>query len=133
MALTETVRMFLVVFVQVATSTLTWLMIYHRHQGPETVEPEVKMSEQQYDEQSRRNVEHWVAGHVIPSRVSVSDAPVTYNTLLDGKSITFTPVSSGKNKLPDWSRVTLEDGIHIEMKEGENSIIYMIDRTIKPN
>ena len=50
---------------EVITLSLTWLM-YHRHQGPESVEPETEMSEQQYDEQSRRNVERWVAAHVIP-------------------------------------------------------------------
>lgn len=50
-------------------------------------------------------------------RISLSDAPVTYSTLLDGKSVMFTPVSGGKNS-PDWARVTLEDGVHIiEMKE----------------
>ena len=50
-------------------------------------------------------------------RVTFSDAPVTYDTLLDGKSVTFTPVSGRKNS-PDWSRVTLDDGVHIvEMKE----------------
>jgi len=38
----------------------------HRHQGPPSVEKETEMSEQQYDEQSRRNVERWVAAHVIP-------------------------------------------------------------------
>jgi len=103
------------------------------HQGPALVESETEMSEQQYDEQSKRNVERWVAAHVIPLRISLSDVPVTYNTLLDDKSITFTPVSGGKNS-PDWSRVTLEDGAHIiGMKEGENGVIYMIDGTIKPS
>ncbi|KAF8435779.1 hypothetical protein L210DRAFT_3408718 [Boletus edulis BED1] len=103
------------------------------HQGPAPDEPEVEMSEQQYDERSKRNVEHWVAAHIIPCRISLSDVPVTYNTLLDGKSVTFTPVSGGEN-LPDWSRVTLEGSVHIvEMKEGENGVIYMIDGTINPN
>ncbi|KAF8131455.1 hypothetical protein EV363DRAFT_1330121, partial [Boletus edulis] len=102
------------------------------HQGPAPDEPEVEMSEQQYDERSKRNVEHWVAAHIIPCRISLSDVPVTYNTLLDGKSVTFTPVSGGEN-LPDWSRVTLEGSVHIvEMKEGENGVIYMIDGTINP-
>ncbi|KAH0837760.1 hypothetical protein J3R83DRAFT_5938 [Lanmaoa asiatica] len=91
--------------------------------GPVSVESEIDMSEQQFDEQSRHNVERWVAAHIIPM------PQVTYNTLLDGKSVTFTPVSGGKNS-PDWSRVTLEDGVHIiEMKEGENGVIYMIDGT----
>ena len=52
------------------------------------------------------------------SRISLSGVPVTYNTLLDGKSITFAPASSGKKNSSDWSKVTLEDGTHIiEMKE----------------
>ena len=37
---------------------------------------------------------------------------MTYDTLLDGKAITFTPIS-GKKDSPDWSRVTLENGIRI--------------------
>lgn len=53
------------VFIRIATLSLTLLM-YHRHQGPESIEPETEMSEQQYDKQSRRNVERWVAAHVIP-------------------------------------------------------------------
>ena len=36
----------------------------YRHQG--TAEPEIEMSEEQYDKQSRRNVERWVAAHIIP-------------------------------------------------------------------
>ncbi|KAG8219233.1 hypothetical protein J3R82DRAFT_71 [Butyriboletus roseoflavus] len=103
------------------------------HQGPASAEPEVGMSEEQYDQQSRHNVERWVAAHIIPFRISLSDAPVTYNTLLDGKSVMFTPVSGAKNS-PAWSMVTLEDDAHIiEMKEGGNGVIYMIDGTIKPN
>ncbi|KAI9566358.1 hypothetical protein HD554DRAFT_2117519 [Boletus coccyginus] len=103
------------------------------HQGSPSVESETEMSEQQYDEQSRRNVERWIAAHVIPSRILLSDVPVTYNTLLDGRSITFTPVT-GEESSPDWSRVTLEDGVHIVgMKDGENGVIYMIDGTVQPN
>ncbi|KAG9309120.1 hypothetical protein JVU11DRAFT_11015 [Chiua virens] len=100
------------------------------HQGP-AVEPGVKISEEQFDEQSKQNVERWVAAHIIPFRISLSDPPVIYDTLLDGKSISFTLIPGGKNS-PDWSRVTLEDGVHIiEMKEGENGVVYMIDGTIK--
>lgn len=104
----------------------------YRHQGTGP-EPEIKMTEQQYDEQSKRNVERWVAAHIIPVspdakdyrrsftesqfRISLSDAPIAYDTLLDGKSVTFTPISGAKGSL-DWSKVTLEDGIHIVgMKE----------------
>ncbi|KAF9237049.1 hypothetical protein BU15DRAFT_49197 [Melanogaster broomeanus] len=104
------------------------------HQGPAPTEPEIHMSEQQYDEQSKRNVERWVAAHIISSRVSLSDLPVTYDTMLGGKSVTFSPISASTKHSPEWSRVTLEDGAHIiGMKEGSNGVIYVIDGTVNPN
>lgn len=58
-------------------------------------------------------------------RISFSDLPVIYDTLLDGKSVTFASVSGGKDS-PDWSRVTLEDGVHIvEMKEVRYSLVLV--------
>ncbi|KAF8836694.1 hypothetical protein BDN67DRAFT_936447 [Paxillus ammoniavirescens] len=104
------------------------------HQGPAPVESDVEITEQQYDEQSQRNVVRWVAAHIIPSRVSLSSVPVTYDTMLDGKSVTFTPVSGARKDLPEWSRVTLENGVRIiGMKEGANGVIYIIDGTVHPN
>ncbi|KAF9225143.1 hypothetical protein BS17DRAFT_778210 [Gyrodon lividus] len=104
------------------------------HQGPTPLESEIEITEQQYDEQSKRNVDRWVAAHIIPSRVSLFDVPVTYDTMLDGKSVTFTPVSGTRKDSLDWSRVTLENGVRIlGMKEGANGVIYMIDGTVNPN
>ncbi|KIJ66584.1 hypothetical protein HYDPIDRAFT_86539 [Hydnomerulius pinastri MD-312] len=103
------------------------------HQGPAPVEPKIEITEQQFDEQSNRNVLRWVAAHIIPV-ISLSDAPVTYDTMLDGKSVTFTPVLGTSKGSPDWSRVTLEDGTRIiGMKEGSNGVLYLIDSTINPN
>lgn len=52
---------------------------------------------------------------------SLQESPITfdlkYDTLLQGKSITFTPVR-GDSDSPEWSRVALEDGVRIiGMKE----------------
>ncbi|KIK81210.1 hypothetical protein PAXRUDRAFT_199226 [Paxillus rubicundulus Ve08.2h10] len=104
------------------------------HQGPAPVESGIEITEQQYDEQSQRNVVRWVAAHIIPSRVSLSDVPVTYNTMLDGKSVTFAPASGAGKDSAHWSRVTLENGVRIlGMKEGANGVIYIIDGTVHPN
>ncbi|OAX41016.1 hypothetical protein K503DRAFT_736490 [Rhizopogon vinicolor AM-OR11-026] len=104
------------------------------HQGPEHVEPQPEISEQELDERSKRNVERWVSAHIIPSRISLSDAPVTYETLQDEKLITFNPVPNSKPDLPEWMRVTLEDGVRIiGMKEAQNGVLYLIDGTVIPN
>ena len=61
--------MFLVMFAQATTLTLRIPDDLHgddSHQGPASVESEVDMSEEQYGQQSRRNVERWVAAHIIP-------------------------------------------------------------------
>lgn len=50
--------------------------------------------------------------------MSLSDVPVTYETLQDEKLVTFTPVPHAKPDSPEWMRVTLEDGVRIiGMKE----------------
>ncbi|KAG1793789.1 uncharacterized protein BJ212DRAFT_1571977, partial [Suillus subaureus] len=97
------------------------------HQGPESIEPHIGISEQELDESSRRNVERWVSAHIIPSRISLSDAPVSYETLQDGKLVTFNPVSDTKTDSPEWMRVTLEDGVRIiGMKEVSSVIFYAL-------
>ncbi|KAG6327588.1 hypothetical protein ID866_11501 [Astraeus odoratus] len=86
------------------------------HEGPD--EPRIGLSEQQYDEESKRNVQAWVSAHVIPSRVSLFEVPATYDTALEGKSVTFIRAPKSTAGSPDWARVTLEDGTRIAgMKE----------------
>lgn len=60
-------------FLSCLYKSLTWRMSYDlydnsRHRGPASDESETGMSEEQYDQQSRRNVERWVAAHIIPVR-----------------------------------------------------------------
>jgi len=124
--------------VLVPTNKAVMALARKPHQGPppSDAEPDVAMTEEQYDKRSRRNIERWVAAHIIPNQISLSDAPVTYETLLEGKSVTFSPVhvkgEKGKD-LPEWAGVTLEGGVRIiGMKEAENGVIYMIDGTITP-
>lgn len=103
------------------------------HQGPPSAVPVIEMSEQQFDEQSKRNVHRWVSAHIIPSHISLSNAPVTYDTILEGKSVTFIPTSETAQDSPDWARVVLEDGSRIiSMKEGMNGVLYLVDGTIDP-
>ncbi|KAI5998241.1 hypothetical protein EDD15DRAFT_307804 [Pisolithus albus] len=103
------------------------------HQGPPSAVPIIEMSEQQFDEQSKRNVQRWVSAHIIPSRISLSNLPMTYDTILEGKSVTFIPISETAQDSPDWARVVLEDGSRIiSMKEGMNGALYLVDGTIDP-
>lgn len=37
----------------------------------------------------------------------------TYNTLLDGKSVKFELVEGGEVDTPEWSRVQIDEDIHI--------------------
>lgn len=103
------------------------------HQGPPSTVPIIELSEQQFDEQSKRNVYRWVSAHIIPSRISLSNVPVTYDTLLEGKSVTLIPTSKTGQGSPNWSRVTLEDGSKIiSVKEAMNGVLYLIDGTVDP-
>ncbi|KAG2037525.1 hypothetical protein BDR03DRAFT_956805 [Suillus americanus] len=118
----------------VPTNKAVMALAHKPHQGPESIEPHIGISEQELDEISRRNVERWVSAHIIPSRISLSDAPVSYETLQDGKLVTFNPVPDTKPDSPEWMRVTLEDGVRIiGMKEAQNGVLYLLDGTVVPN
>lgn len=63
----------------------------------------------------------------VKSRISLSDTPVSYETLQDGKLVTFNPVPDAKPDSPEWMRVTLEDGVPIiGMKEVSSVIFYAL-------
>jgi uncharacterized surface protein with fasciclin (FAS1) repeats len=96
------------------------------HQGP--TDDGVKISEEEFDRQSKRNVERWVTVHIVPEYPIALES--RHDTLLHGKSITFTST----DKESEWSRVTVEDGIRIiGMKEGLNGVLYLIDGAISPD
>ncbi|KAG0706698.1 hypothetical protein DFH29DRAFT_900994 [Suillus ampliporus] len=120
--------------VLVPTNKAVMALARKPHQGPEPVEPQPEISEQELDERSRRNVERWVSAHIIPIRISLSDTPASYETLQDGKLVTFTSIPDSKPDSPEWMRVTLEDGVRIVgMKEAQNGVLYLIDGTVVPN
>jgi len=138
-------------------------IFFHSHRGP--IDEGINISQQEYDSQSRRNVERWVSVHIVPVCAPLSNfeglytirqkSPIVleshHSTLLQDKSITFTRIAKNDGQGPDWSRVTLEDGIHtIGMKEvrnllmsesdtdvspvqGLNGVLYLIDGAISPD
>ncbi|KAF5384865.1 hypothetical protein D9615_000925 [Tricholomella constricta] len=101
------------------------------HQGATAPSDEgLEISEEEFDSRSRRNVERWVSAHIVPESPITLDSE-QHPTLLHRKSISFTPISKNDGKGPEWSRVTLEDGVRIiGMKEGLNGVLYLIDGTV---
>jgi uncharacterized surface protein with fasciclin (FAS1) repeats len=102
------------------------------HQGP--VESEIKISEVEFDKQSKENVKRWVAAHLVSGEVEFPSAHKTseFSTLLEGKSVSITwahPVEEGHDS---WSGMELENGSRIiDMKKASNGILYIIDGTIE--
>ncbi|KAJ3533617.1 hypothetical protein NM688_g7259 [Phlebia brevispora] len=100
------------------------------HQGPAPDKEGIIISDEEFDLQSKQNVQRWVSAHIIPE-APISLTAGSYATLLDGKSVTVKEVE-GKPDSPKWQQVVLNDGIHIlSAKEAANGVLYMIDDTVK--
>ncbi|KAF8971882.1 hypothetical protein BDZ97DRAFT_1650778 [Flammula alnicola] len=99
------------------------------HQGPvPTVE--IELSEEQFDTEAKNNVQRWVSAHIVPEYPLSLDAN-QHNTLLEHKSISFTPISKNNGQGPEWSRVMLDNGVKIiGKKEALNGDLYLIDGTV---
>ena len=96
-----------------------------RHQGQS--DESIRTSEEEFDRQSKRNVERWVSAHIVPVStichfssslyIFRQESPIVleshYRTLLKSKYISFTPIAENDGKEQEWSHVTVEDGIHI--------------------
>ncbi|KAF9011440.1 hypothetical protein BDQ17DRAFT_1223053, partial [Cyathus striatus] len=90
---------------------------------------EIEISEGEFEARSKENVRRWIGAHIIPES-PIELAGKTYDTLLEGKSITFTPISKHDGKGEEWTRVTLENGVKIiDKKKASNGIMYIIDAT----
>ncbi|TFK42187.1 hypothetical protein BDQ12DRAFT_720180 [Crucibulum laeve] len=101
------------------------------HQSPETSDEGIEITQEEFDNLSKSNVERWVSAHIIPvSPISLlSNKP--HPTLLSGKSITFVPISKHDGKGEEWSRVKFEDDVRIVgMKQAANGVFYLIDGTV---
>ncbi|KAH9486117.1 FAS1 domain-containing protein [Psilocybe cubensis] len=99
------------------------------HQGPE--QPiEVEISDEEFHNRAKKHVERWVSAHIVPEYPLSLDGN-NHPTLLDGKSISFKPISKVSGHGAEWSRVTLDNGAKIVgKKEGLNGDLYLIDGTI---
>ncbi|KAK1233872.1 hypothetical protein PQX77_002944 [Marasmius sp. AFHP31] len=79
---------------------------------------------------AKRNVERWVSAHIITEPLEKLEMQ-SYNTLLEGKSVTFSDSEDTKSENVPWQKVIVEDGICFkDMKKAANGVIYVIDGTI---
>ncbi|KDQ62902.1 hypothetical protein JAAARDRAFT_28872 [Jaapia argillacea MUCL 33604] len=102
------------------------------HQGPAPLEDDMEISEKEYDERSKKNVERWISAHIIPQSPISLGSSHTYDTLLSGKSVSFKEIRNDDAEAPEWARVVLEDDIRIiGMKEAMNGVFYLIDGTVR--
>ncbi|KAK2462899.1 hypothetical protein APHAL10511_005097 [Amanita phalloides] len=103
------------------------------HQSPEMTDEGVHISDEEYDRISKENIQKWISCHIIPNSPIDLDSPEAYPTLLDGKLVTFKPISKNDGKGSTWNRVTLDGGIKIlNMREASNGVLYIIDGSIVP-
>ncbi|KAF9478891.1 hypothetical protein BDN70DRAFT_807852 [Pholiota conissans] len=99
------------------------------HRGPDPT-VEVELTEEQFDKLSKERVQNWVSAHIVPEYPLSLDSNA-HNTLLQGKSISFTPISKNNGQGAEWSRVTFEKGVKIiGKKEALNGDLYLIDGTV---
>ncbi|KAJ3807088.1 hypothetical protein EV368DRAFT_47387 [Lentinula lateritia] len=103
------------------------------HQGPppKNENEGITISDDEFHKLSKENVQRWVEAHMIATSPLTFPTPtVTYDTVLQGKSVSFTSTQSNGGD-EDWKTVTIEDGIKIlSMKQASNGILYLIDGTI---
>ncbi|KAK1225344.1 hypothetical protein PQX77_011705 [Marasmius sp. AFHP31] len=99
------------------------------HESTETRD-ETVISEEEFDKMAKRNVERWVSAHIIAEPLEKLEMR-SYNTLLEGKSVTFSDSEDTKSENVPWQKVIVEDGIRFkDMKKAANGVIYVIDGTI---
>ncbi|KAI0354654.1 hypothetical protein OH77DRAFT_1404789 [Trametes cingulata] len=100
------------------------------HEGPAPIREGVILSEAEFDDLSKKNVERWVSAHIIPASPISLATPEGHKTLLGGKNVTFTPTDGDKDA-PEWTRVLLDDTVRLTaMKEASNGVLYILDGTV---
>ncbi|KAK1220362.1 hypothetical protein PQX77_016853 [Marasmius sp. AFHP31] len=99
------------------------------HESTETRD-ETVISEEEFDKMAKRNVERWVSAHIIAEPLEKLEMR-SYDTLLEGRSVTFSDSEDTKSESVPWQKVVVEDGIRFkDMKKAANGVIYVIDGTI---
>jgi len=116
--------------VLVPTNKAVMALAKKPHQDSAPIDGSIKLTEQELEERSKKNVERWVSLHMIP-KSPIPLASRTYPTLAEGKTITF--VETGKDTTsPEWNRVLVNGDIQIiKAKEAINGVLYVIDGTIQ--
>jgi len=104
------------------------------HQGPEPVKDGTIISEEEFDEQSKKNVENWIRAHIIP-RSPIKLSPTSqFETLLPGCIVEVSEGPQFAHELaekPEWARVLLNGNITlISRHEAANGVLYLIDGAI---
>ncbi|KAH9982268.1 hypothetical protein BGW80DRAFT_1433698 [Lactifluus volemus] len=107
----ELVRLFMNadsnVTVLVPTNKAVMALEKKPHQAPIQIEDDIKLTEQELEERSEKNVEHWVSLHIIPE-------------------------TNNDPSMPEWKRVLVNGNLQVmNMKEGVNGALYVIDGTFK--
>ncbi|KAI0059419.1 hypothetical protein BV25DRAFT_1828937 [Artomyces pyxidatus] len=115
--------------VLVPTNRAVMALARKPHQDPVPLEDGIEISEQEFDNRSKRNVERWVSLHIIPE-APIFLASHTYPTLADGRSVSFKEIE-GDATAPEWTRVLLNGEVQIlRMKNASNGVFYLIDGTV---
>ncbi|KAH9176918.1 hypothetical protein EDB89DRAFT_1937172 [Lactarius sanguifluus] len=115
--------------VLVPTNKAVMALARKPHQDSVPVDDSIKLTEQELEERSKKNVERWVSLHIIPES-PISLASRTYPTLAEG-NISFVETSKDTT-LPEWERVLINGDIQIiNAKEAINGVLYVIDGTVQ--
>ncbi|SJL07772.1 uncharacterized protein ARMOST_11122 [Armillaria ostoyae] len=109
--------------VLVPTNKAVMALARKPHQGPAPIDEGIEITQEQFDKQSRKNVERWVSAHIIPKSPLDLHTSVTYKTLLDGKSVEFEIKGDDQIIINGDTRIK-------DIKEAGNGVIYLIDGTI---
>ncbi|KAI0658466.1 hypothetical protein C8Q70DRAFT_996021 [Cubamyces menziesii] len=86
------------------------------HEGPAPIREGVILSEAEFDDLSKKNVERWVSAHIIPASPISLTSPGEHATLLEGKNVTITLVDGDANA-PEWARVVVDGNVHLTAKK----------------
>lgn len=102
------------------------------HQDKVQAHEGVVLTEEEEYMQSQKNVEQWIAAHMIPAH-PIDFNSQSYPTLLDGTSVRF-DVVKGDPGAPEWSNVLVNGDVHIVgFREASNGVYYLIDGVIETN
>jgi len=100
------------------------------HQDRVRMHEDVVLTEEEMYTRSQKNVERWIAAHMIPT-YPIDFNSQSYPTLLDGSFVRFDVVKGDPN-IPEWSNVLVNKDMRIVgSKEASNGVYYLIDGVVE--